>query len=937
MTQPPDPRAEAALNELRNRLIAERAAGYVYNLDDVGLPLQVSSPDDPGPVTADGTVVLTGTSASLTGIDATQAKVVFSVAADYSVQAAWTLTTPAGTQLSDVWDSLDLTIFGYLPLTQLRFSGTSQPSEPLGHALLGLSPPASGQVLVEGPFTVTTDGRPSFTWSSDQPLADVELPVAGTLSGGIVTLRSTPGPDGIDCEMLVTGTVPLGPCTFSLPTGTTPDLTLTVSPQAGSTSGDPGGVTSQALASVGLADVIGGQLPASLFDLAGAQLTSYTQTFYPDGDGTDQSTAAIGFGQATWDLPGGLAVSGLQLSVTTWSAPGSDLTYGFQASGNLRIGSGSYTITVSIPVDGEPWYFELTEDANAPSLADLAGLAGLAGSQVTGILPDALLSAGAAIAISTVGVYADFDAAELVGVELTIAQIQPWAIAGGLVTVADWAVDIDLGLAEPSAGAGGDTPGWVVTGFLTGSISVGGATFDIGLELPLTGLASLELAEGSTVAVPAIGDLLALAGGETVAAGLPVGVTSFGGLQVTDFRLDVDLAAGTVQRLTIGFTQTQDWTIIPGLLAVTGVWALIQAFPGEPGAPVSGSFEGTLSLADTDVDVVLVRNPGDAGNWQLSAGYEQPVHVPGFAELNDWLSPTAAQAALPGTLPLSGGLDVGDIALVFDGATGALTSIGFCAYVSDLWTLMPGQLSITQVAGQVSIDWTGTPNQVTGTVSGVLTLAGVEIGIGAAKPQADGPWTLTGRLIDGVDVDLQDLASTFGLFLPDDAVGFGLPAQISITGVAVTAVPDTGQLNVAGSADFDWRVSLGAATVAITSISGTLDIPPSGSPPGSAPAGPGGSTADPAGSTPSAADPAVDAAVMTLTGRFGFGGIAAAVTLAFGTSPLARTVLTGVIAAADASAISVPSPPVSAASPGPDWCRLTCCRCGTAARRCGST
>jgi hypothetical protein len=135
-----------------------------------------------------------------------------------------------------------------------------------------------------------------------------------------------------------------------------------------------------------------------------------------------------------------------------------------------------------------------------------------------------------------------------------------------------------------------------------------------------------------------------------------------------------------------------------------------------------------------------------------------------------------------------------------------------------------GYLSLTYVSADLAMPYPVVAASVTGTVTGVLTLAGGDIAVSATKPGGDVPWTLQGTLLEGLTLDLADAAGSFtstALAVPSDAVRNGLPTATTISAASMTGIPDTGEFHFAGQVDFDWSFSLGPAQVSIRSISGT--------------------------------------------------------------------------------------------------------------------
>src|SRR5450755_3326713 len=959
------PTVQQILAELSGRLIAARTQpdpavpSYLYALNDTVLP--ATGDGDPGAVltvlttaltagatSAPGTVpaitsasgpvlstgpdalTLAGPAAALTGDPATAATVVFTVSGDLSLQATWTSAPADGTGLADVFESLDESELGYLPLHASVYAATTfahadpgfffplQPGLQFQAALLirGDLIPASGdpaepgtaQVRVGGPVQVAADGRPQFGWPGEAPLGPLTIARIGqsplTLNGGILALATTPtaDPDVSTDVLTITGQVNLAATPLSsvinVPTALSPALTLRAASPALALA-----TATDALAAAGTDDVLAGYLPASLLGLTGISVTGYGVTFYPAGDGPTATTLTLGFGAGAWPLiPAlNLAISGLTLQATVTRGPAylpaPVLSYSGQVSGQLSLGGAQYAVEAGIPADGG-WYVQITDTGSVPTLANLAGLTGLSDSQVTAVLPAPLLALGSSFTLSQVTLLADPVTQSLAEVAFTIAQTQPWPLAGGVLTLSDWTAD----LVVSDGGAG-----WVTSGVVHGSVSLtastAATTLNLSLPVPIgeDTVWTFALDEGTPVQLPTIGQALSLLGANPAA--LPTGLSTLGGLDVRRFAVSVDPSAVTLEQVSIAFDQTSDWVILPGALTIAGVSASLAfvpaAAPTTTPAPtpagVTCFLQGTLVLAGSPVDVVVLKNDV-ADGWLLQAGYENFVHVPGFAALDAWLSPGNASGGLPATLPLADGFEIGQVFLAFAAdAAGALEQFGFTIYVDDLWTVIPGYLSLTQVSATLVLGYPVTAATVTGTVAGVVTIGGIDIAVGAAKPATTAPWEFTGSLVDGLTIDLVDAASTLtaaaGLALPADAARYGLPAAITIESALVRAIPDTGLFHFEGSAAFDWQFSLGAATLAVRSIGGTIDVPATGVP--------------------------LSASV---TGTFDLAGLHVVLSLQI-LGAAAQTVLTGTVEPADAASIQISgiTDTVAAGSAAQQW------------------
>ena len=511
------------------------------------------------------------------------------------------------------------------------------------------------------------------------------------------------------------------PCTLDLPVGITDTLTLATT---GATAA--AATVSSALTAAGVDDVLTALLPSALLTLAGVPLTGFTVDFSPGGELPTSTSVTFGFATGDeWQLVPALnlTVSGLAFTATVVRATGYGTTgtlnsWGAQVSGQLTLGGATYAVTAAVPPAGGGSVL-ITDTSHTPALASVAGLTGLTADQVTGVLPAPLIALGTSFTLSQVSLVADPDAQALSQVAFTIEQTQPWPLIGGQLTLSGWSVDMTITK---------DGDEWTTAGVIGGSIELGpaGNTTAVNVTLPVPigddALWTLALADGDTVSIPSVGEIVALFGADP--AVLPVGVSSFGGLTVTGFALSVNPSAASLEHLAFACSQASDWVIIgPDTLSVTGVAVALEFWPATSPVGVAGQITGILTLNGSPVDVLATKDDPTSG-WLFNAAYEDFVHVPGIAGLAGWLDPGDTATALPATLPLANGLDVGQIFLAFDNATGALNSIAFSLFIDDAWTVVPGYLALTYVSADLAMPYPVVAASVTGTVTGVLTLAG---------------------------------------------------------------------------------------------------------------------------------------------------------------------------------------------------------------------
>lgn len=815
--------------------LAAPATGFAYPLDASTLPegrdgdpaavlatlsaalgpsLVIQAGD---PVVSAGTLVLDGQSAALGGGRLLKTTLTFDVGGDGRLRATWAVTPDADWALPDAfptlaegpWDSLPLTGVTLLCTTYDRAGLSMWATLPIDPGLRSGSAHDPLQVRVGGPITVGPDGTPAFAFTGERAVDALEITRTGQtslrLSDGTVTLTAT--------TMRIAGRVRLGALTLDavvdVPTGRDTRLRLTATPVRDGAIG-----ARDALALFGESGVPAAWLPATLLDLAGAQVTGYDLLFDPYGQDPSQATLTLGFGTTPWTPVNGLAV--------TVSAPTLTLTVrrtagllGYQAalSGTLLVRERPYACSAEVDEHGLWWF---TVSGDTPGVRTLAELAGFTETKALAALPDSLRGLGDLRFPARIAIAIDPVEPALVEVWFQLAQTKPWPIAGGAVTVSGWTADVEISR---------HTGTWTITGLLAGTIRLRDTPVNVRLPLPAGegDLWTFSLAE--PVTLPTLGQALALLGARP--QGLPTALDTLGGLTVTAFSVSADLAATAIQGMSIAAEQAEDWVIASGL-TVSGVRFALSFSATEA---VAGAVSGVVVLAGQPVDAAIRRNQGD-GPWTLWIARTDGVHVPGFASLDTWLGPGVLPSGVPDG-PFGGGLDVEDAYVRFGGPGGTIDEVGVAVRTADQWNVVAGKVPLTSLRAALKVPYPISAETVHGEVAAVVTVGGVPIGISAEKPPG-GDWELSGDLLDGLTIDVVAAANTVGsgFALPSAGVTHGLPATLSVRRATVRAVPVTGRFRFSGNLALQaWPVTVGGASLLLAGLTVTIEVPARGVPP----------------------------------------------------------------------------------------------------------
>lgn len=819
------------------------------------------------PVLSGQSLILSGRTAVLSGLSDMPVTLTFEVGRDQRLRADWVATPEPGWVLADAFPVLADGPYAALePVTPLLICTTYDHSDarmtaPLRSGLnvqftVRVHPqllPAgqdAATAVVGGPITITADG-PRFTLTGDRTLPDLSVARTGQPSlrfvNGKVIVSAEPGAEPRTsvtgpriAGQLVAGDLRLD-AELELPTGYDTVLHLTAAPRAAERASETTGSSPRtvptapaALTLLGETEGLGAWLPAALLGLAGGTVSGYELRFDPLGGEPTTATCTMTFGSAEWQLVPALGVALatpiLTATVTRASGHGPVPVTSYSASvrGRLRTRMGAYAVEAE-PDDDGLWWFTITETERRPGTGVLAALGGLNESQITQLLPVTLSALGELVTPTRAVMAVDPGAPGVAEVWFVLGQTAPWPIANGLLTLSNWEAEVEI--APGSAG-------WHATGTLTGDITLTlgdvPTTMHVQLRLPAGegDRWTLALDERTPIQLPTIGQALALLG--ATPGRLPTALDTLSGLTVTAFAVSVDTLAARVEHLSLMCEQAGDWVIVPDAgLRVTGVRLALAFSPGPPPVCVAGQVSGTVTLAGTPVDALMSKNADDEA-WTLRIGWSQPVHVPGLDRLDAWLAKDRVPAALPGGFPLASGLDVRDVVVRF-AADGGVRSISGVLTADDIWTVVEGRLSLTDVRAEVTVPYPLSGATVTGRVAGVLTLAGVSVGVVAERPHDGKPWQFSGRLLDGVAIDVvaaaNQVAASGGYALPGGAVSRGLPSTITVKQADVLAVPQTGRYRLSGEVGIGWNVTVGGAALTLAALTAEVEVLERGQPP----------------------------------------------------------------------------------------------------------
>ncbi|MEO6040002.1 MAG: hypothetical protein ABIQ93_16435, partial [Saprospiraceae bacterium] len=499
-------------------------------------------------------------------------------------------------------------------------------------------------------------------------------------------------------------------------------------------------------------------------------------------------------------------------------------------SGRITIGTlPSVLISIAAPLEGD-WLLQvLPSNSSMPSLSDLASFAwaGQGGkhdqSAILNALPAGLVktdAASPAIVLEEllIGFYPLPDRGPYLSfVSFQLAQGRVWKVLGSdLLQFSDWSIALKIDVKNSYA----------ITGLVKGKVKIGSIA-NISANLPIPAGAAgwtLGLDAGTTIEVPALGNLLVLAGGSNAANGLPQGFTSFGAFTIDQLAVNFNPATPTLNWFRFNMVSREDWTVVSNFLVISNIAANLRINKSTKDYDASGYVSGNVAIGGIDVWVLVTKSPGQS--WKLGLALPQPIHLPGLSDLAAWMLPAGMLQYIPEAfMPFGAGLDITELGMDFDLSAATLQEIKFALKNSARWQVIPQYLAVDDVTVIAKISKPQADWQIDYThITAMLAVGAAKLGFTATKSTPDAPWVLIGSLQKAVSLDFNQLLQALKLDamfqLP---VITGLPV-INVTRLTANVTPALGKFIFDGIADIDWTLPFLGLTLPLKKLGSTVDF-----------------------------------------------------------------------------------------------------------------
>ncbi|MBB2893766.1 hypothetical protein [Flexivirga oryzae] len=291
----------------------------------------------------------------------------------------------------------------------------------------------------------------------------------------------------------------------------------------------------------------------------------------------------------------------------------------------------------------------------------------------------------------------------------------------------------------------------------TGTLTVGSASVTVEVTPPADGSPAQVRVDLSTLTV---GALIAAAGSSDPLSSLPSALTgAISSAAVTSVSISVDLAGHRLVGCELTVSAVPSWA--PGGVELDDFAVTVALTRSSDGTAIDVT--GTAVFAGAGVAVSITRDPAvtGAGAWSLHAG------------LADGATLDVSAAAAAYGLTVASALP--DLVLTGCALDGTLdgSAVSFTASSSTDWTIPVGPDGIS--VGELAVEFSRNTAGSTGSVSGTVRLAGVDVPIAYAVPGGLTVHATIGKVAPFALIqDVVGAASVGALALPPELVALAL-------------------------------------------------------------------------------------------------------------------------------------------------------------------
>ncbi|MFC4871913.1 hypothetical protein [Negadavirga shengliensis] len=556
-------------------------------------------------------------------------------------------------------------------------------------------------------------------------------------------------------------------------------------------------------------------------------------TLKPNQDGTPRSWEIV-------DSPN-LAVGNLKFGLATSYFKSEDNPLPYMiigiVSGDITIGTQTnLNVSLSIPLEGD-WLLAITSDnAKLPTLNDLASFIWPQGDHsdqdLLSLLPKGLEDNKLTIILNQIQIGFNPFTPSLSLVSFDLSQEGTWEILP-VFKVDNWTVSMSVDVANE----------YNITGMLHGFMQVGNVVrIEATLPIPAGEAGwTINLQEGTTVEFPGMGELLKLIGGSAVANGLPESFNSFGNfsLDVLTVNFNPALDPALINSFEFNLTGKEDWVVLENFFSFSDISAHLKIVRSNQSYQSTGDFNGFVNIFNIQIWLQAVKETLD-DPWRFKLAVAQDIHLPGLAQLANWMLPGDMANYIPETfMPFGAGFDLTALDIDFDVSNQQLNLINFSIVNAAPWNAIPGYVSLdnTVLASKITVNNTDvSKSNLAVHIATDLTVGSATVSFTADYASTVPHWSFAAKLADQVTFSFADLISAVHL----DSL-FSIPTDLGLPTLTVQSldgkmVPETGNFNINGTViilpphppaddtQADWTVSFLGLQFNMFGLSAKLDF-----------------------------------------------------------------------------------------------------------------
>lgn len=291
----------------------------------------------------------------------------------------------------------------------------------------------------------------------------------------------------------------------------------------------------------------------------------------------------------------------------------------FGVWGEAAVGSSTLPIAIDVGFGTSLSSIGLVPGASV-TFGQLAGV--FPALPVLSVVPDALKSVNG-LEIDLFAVQLTPDRSSFRRLSVVIASTPgaslDWTIIPGVLVLR--AVTLTLTVVADSSG------NLSYSGSLQAGLTLGSLVISVSVYLPI-GTTPWTITAYPDVALPDLGDLASLLGGQSLASMLPAQLGAIGGFTLGSLQATIDPATVSVLSVGFGLSSTSSWPIIPGRLAISDV--VIDLTIGTPlsSPQLSGQIGGDLVLGSPPNSLTLtlvVERDDPQSDWMFTVNVTDAI------------------------------------------------------------------------------------------------------------------------------------------------------------------------------------------------------------------------------------------------------------------------------------------------------------------------